>query len=111
MATTTKRDLIERIASETSYSRQEVRDLVKKVFDIITDELASGNRIEFRQFGVFEVRERRARTAKNPRTNERFEVPSRVTVRFKPGQDLKAEVNRRNGAVPDVVVTTSQTAV
>lgn len=106
MATTTKRDLIERVAENTTYSRAEVRDLVQKVFDLMAADLAAGKRIEFRDFGVFEVRQRNPRTAKNPRTNVRVEVPARLTIRFKPGQELKAKVNQSPvNTAPKVIVT------
>jgi integration host factor subunit beta len=110
MSTTTKRDLVERIASQLAVSRTDVRDVVHKVFELMAEDLAAGNRIEFRSFGVFEVRERRGRTAKNPRTNVRVEVPARLTVRFKPGQELKAKVNEQDKA-PDIVVARSQAAI
>ena len=104
MTTTTRRDLIERVAEDTTYSRAEVRDLLKKMFTIMSQDLAAGKRIEFRDFGVFEVRRRNPRTAKNPRTNVRVEVPSRLTVRFKPGQELKDKVNAAAES-PEIVVT------
>jgi integration host factor subunit beta len=111
MSTTTKRDLVDRIAANSGCSRSEVRAIVQRVFELISEDLAAGKRIEFRQFGVFEVRERRARTAKNPRTNVRVEVPSRLTIRFKPGQDLKAVVNgHEKDEQPGVVIPRGEPA-
>jgi integration host factor subunit beta len=113
MSTTTKRDLIDRVSDNSIYSKAEVRDLIERVFEVIADDLAAGKRIEFRQFGVFEVRERRPRLAKNPKTNQKVDVPARMAVRFKPGQELKTKVNaahaKRNGEVV-VVNTAGQTA-
>jgi integration host factor subunit beta len=88
MATITKKELIERIAGGATAKRPEVRKLIQLFLDIMTDELAAGNRLEFRGFGVFEVRERAARTAQNPKTLEPVPVPPRRSVRFRAGRTL-----------------------
>lgn len=86
MATTTKKDLIERVATETDLSRSDVRRAVQSFLDHVIGELARGNRLEFRDFGVFEIRERAGRVAQNPKTLERVSVPPRKSVRFKVGR-------------------------
>ncbi len=86
MATTTKKDLIERVALETDISRADVRKAVQSFLEHVIDELARGNRLEFRDFGVFEIRERAERVAQNPKTLERVSVPARKSVRFKVGR-------------------------
>lgn len=86
MATTTKKDLIERVATETDISRADVRRAVQSFLEHVIDELARGNRLEFRDFGVFEIRERAERIAQNPKTLERVSVPARKSVRFKVGR-------------------------
>lgn len=67
---------------------------VREVLDFMIDALSHGERIEIRRFGSFETRERTARTAHNPRTGKKVNLPSRRVVHFKPGSELKARVNR-----------------
>lgn len=91
--TITKRDLTERIADKTGLSRTQVRDLLGEFLEQITSELARGNRIEFRGFGVFDTKVKAARLAQNPRTLEPVEVPSHRSVRFKPGSEMRSIVD------------------
>ena len=86
MATTTKKDLIERVSQDTELPRADVRRAVQSFLEHVIDELARGNRLEFRDFGVFEIRERAGRVAQNPKTLERVSVPARKSVRFKVGR-------------------------
>lgn len=86
MATTTKKDLIDRISERTGMKRTDVKAAVQLFLDEMIEELKNGNRLEFRDFGVFEVRERAARTAQNPKTLEQVVVPARRGVRFKVGR-------------------------
>ena len=104
MATTTKKDLIERVATETDLSRSDVRRAVQSFLDHVIGELARGNRLEFRDFGVFEIRERAGRVAQNPKTLGRVSVPPRKSVRFKVGrlmqqslEDGTVVISRNNG--------------
>lgn len=90
MATTTKKDLIERIANQTSVKRNDVKNIVQCFLHHMIHELGSGNRLEFRDFGVFEIKERAARVAQNPKTLQRIPVPPRRTVKFKVGRLMKA---------------------
>jgi len=92
---TTKKDLIDRIAESTGTKRTLVKTVAQEFFDEIIAELGKGNRLEFRDFGVFETRTTRARTAQNPRTLEKVEVPAKRRVVFKPGRLMKEEVNGR----------------
>ena len=73
--TITKKELIDRIAEKTGEKRVVVKKIVQSVLDEVVNDLGEGKRLEFRDFGVFEVRERKARTAQNPKTLERVEVP------------------------------------
>jgi integration host factor subunit beta len=93
MATTTKKDLIERVATETQLSRADVRRAVQSFLDHVIGELARGNRLEFRDFGVFEIRERAGRVAQNPKTLERVAVPPRKSVRFKVGRLMQQSLD------------------
>ncbi len=89
MATVTKRELIERIAATTGLSRTQVKDALQNFLDEIILEIGKGNRLEFRDFGVFEVKTRAARRAQNPKTLERVDVPAKRTVKFKAGRRMR----------------------
>lgn len=89
MGTTTKKDLIDRIVEETGIKRSDVKKTVQCFLESVIEELRDGNRLEFRDFGVFEVRERAARVAQNPKTLEQVEVPPKKTVKFKTGRLMK----------------------
>ena len=86
MPTITKKDLIDRIAEDTDQRRIVVKKTIQSFLDQVILELGKGNRLEFRDFGVFEIRERKARTAQNPKTLEPVEVPSKRVVKFKVGR-------------------------
>ncbi|MEM9382300.1 MAG: HU family DNA-binding protein [Planctomycetota bacterium] len=90
--TVTKRELVNRIAEETDQTKVVVRDVIQRFLDSVIEELAEGNRLEFREFGVFEVRERAARTAQNPRTREKVKVPAKRVVKFKVGRIMRQRV-------------------
>ncbi|OQA03338.1 MAG: DNA-binding protein HU [Planctomycetes bacterium ADurb.Bin401] len=92
MGTVTKKELIDRIAEQTQAKRVVVKRVVQSFLDEIISELIGNNRLEFRDFGVFEVRTREARVAQNPKTLERVEVPSKRTVKFKMGRLMKEKL-------------------
>ncbi len=87
--TTTKKELIERIAVQTGQRRTAVRQSLQCFFQNVIEELRAGNRLELRDFGVFETRDRQPRIAKNPRTRQQMSLPSRKSVRFKCGRLMK----------------------
>ena len=89
MATVTKKELIDQIAERTQAKRVLVKRIVQTFLDEIIAELGKNNRLEFRDFGVFETRTRAARIAQNPKTLERVEVPAKRTVKFKMGRLMK----------------------
>ncbi len=89
MSTTTKKDLIDRIANATDQKRTDVKRTVQCFLDSVIKELGEGNRLEFRDFGVFEIRDRAPRIAQNPKTLERVPVPAKKTVKFKVGRMMK----------------------
>ena len=107
MPTTTKKDLIDRIADETKYKRNDVRAIVQAFLGKVITELGEGNRLEFRDFGVFEIRQRAPRMAQNPRTLERVPVPARRTVKFKVGRLLKKAVEESMEVTEMPVVETT----
>lgn len=89
MSTTTKKDLIDRIADQTRQKRTIVKRTVQCFLENVIGELSAGNRLEFRDFGVFEIRQRAPRMAQNPKTLERVPVPAKRTVKFKVGRLMK----------------------
>lgn len=92
--TITKRDVVERIAEKNGLKKTEVKAVLQDFLDEIITELGDGNRLEFRDFGVFEVRERKARTAQNPKTLEPVTVPAKSAVKFKPGRRMREALER-----------------
>jgi integration host factor subunit beta len=92
MSTITKKELIDRIAEGTQAKRVVVKRIIQSFLDEVITELANNNRLEFRDFGVFETRTRAARVAQNPKTLERVKVPSKRTVKFKMGRLMKEKL-------------------
>ncbi len=92
MATITKKDLVERIVDRTSVKRHDTKKVVQEFLDLIIAELKKGNRLEFRDFGVFEIKERAARVAQNPKTMQKVEVPAKRAVKFKVGRLMRDSV-------------------
>jgi integration host factor subunit beta len=101
MSTITKKELIDRIADGTNYRRVQVKRIVQQFLDEIVNELGRGNRLEFRDFGVFETKLRKARKAQNPKTLEPVEVPEKRTVKFKVGRLMKQRLGDMSGVVID----------
>ncbi len=83
---------MDRISEKTGQKRGEVKETIQLFLDEMIDELTNGNRLEFRDFGVFEVRERAARIAQNPKTLEQVQVPARKAVRFKIGRLMRERI-------------------
>ncbi|HOW72708.1 MAG TPA: HU family DNA-binding protein [Phycisphaerae bacterium] len=93
MQTITKKELIDRIAEKSSHKRVVVKRIIQSFLDEVIDELSQGNRLEFRDFGVFESKMRAARTAQNPKTLERVSVSAKRTVKFKVGRLMKLRLS------------------
>ncbi|MHC4174618.1 MAG: HU family DNA-binding protein [Planctomycetota bacterium] len=89
----TKKDLIGRITRGTQAKRALVEATVQNFLSEITAELTKGNRLEFRDFGVFEIREQVLRTAHNPKTLEKIEVPAKRIVKFKMGWLMREKLS------------------
>ena len=102
MATITKKELIDRIAETTHHRRVQVKRVVQQFLDEIVLELGKGNRLEFRDFGVFESKLRKARKAQNPKTLEPVAVPEKRTVKFKVGRLMKQKLGDLAGKAADV---------
>lgn len=101
MATITKKELIDRIAESSNSRRVLVKKVVQQFLDEIVAELGRGNRLEFRDFGVFETKLRKARKAQNPKTLEPVAVPEKRTVKFKVGRLMKQRLGDMTGAAID----------
>src|SRR5262245_3546176 len=101
MSTRTKKELIDRIAERTGAKRVQVKRVVQQFLDEVVAELGKGNRLEFRDFGVFETKVRKARKAQNPKTLEPVEVPEKRTVKFKVGRLMKQRLAEMTGAAID----------
>jgi len=93
MATITKKELVDRMAQSTKAKPSTVKTVVQGFLNEITSEFAKGNRLEFRDFGVFEAREIAPRTAQNPKSLEPVEVPAKRRVKFKMGRIMREKVN------------------
>jgi integration host factor subunit beta len=101
MATITKKELIDRIADTTGDRRVQVKRIVQQFLDEIVNELGKSNRLEFRDFGVFETKLRKARKAQNPKTLEPVSVPEKRTVKFKVGRLMKQRLAELSGGAID----------
>ena len=92
MATVSKKDIVDRISKGQRIKNVLVRNVVQNFLDEMTTELVGGNRLEFRDFGIFETKNRPARMAKNPKTLEPVEVPAKRAVKFKMGRLMKRKL-------------------
>jgi nucleoid DNA-binding protein len=91
--TMTKRDLVIRISNESGLVQQQVLDVVQKTLDYIAEAVSKGDKVELRNFGVFEVKVRKARIGRNPNAPATdVPIPQRAVVKFKPGKEMRAEV-------------------
>lgn len=90
----TKRDLVIEVADKKGYTQNEVSDIIQTTLDIIARSLATGKRLEIRNFGVFEVKKRDARRGRNPRTGAEVPIPEKRVATFKPGKSLKEMVEQ-----------------
>ncbi len=88
----TKKDIVLRITDATGIKQVDVKKIVQKTFDVIVDALMRNEKVELRNFGVFKIKERKARFGRNPRTGQSVPVPPRKVVVFKSGLEMKAKV-------------------
>jgi integration host factor subunit beta len=95
MSTIRKKELVRRIADSTHTKRVLAKSVIQSFLDEIIAGLGKGNRLEFRDFGVFEAREKAPRTALNPKTTERVQVPAKRKVKFKMGRIMKEKLSAR----------------
>ena len=88
----TKKEIVRTISEEIGLTQLQTKEIVQKTFNAIVEALVSERRIELRNFGVFEVKRRAPRKARNPRTNEKVFVPEKFVVTFKPGKEMEEKV-------------------
>ena len=90
----TKKEIVRTISEEIGLTQLQTKEIVQKTFDAIVDTLVREERIELRNFGVFEVKRRASRKARNPRTGDKVFVPEKFVVTFKPGKDMEKRVRK-----------------
>ena len=90
----TKKEIVKTISEEIGLTQLKTKEIVQKTFDAIVETLVTERRIELRNFGVFEVKKRAARKARNPRTGDRVNVPEKYVVTFKPGKEMEERVRQ-----------------
>lgn len=92
MSTVSKKEIVKTVSERHGLTTTQTAQIVQVFMDQIIEELARGNRIEFREFGIFELKRRKPRVARNPKTGESVQVPEKTVVSFKPGKVMKARV-------------------
>lgn len=93
MSTVSKKEIVKTIAETLALPASEVGAVVQGFMDQLVDELSNGHRLEFREFGIFDLKERKARKARNPRTGQEVPVPAKTVVVFKPGKQMRERVD------------------
>src|SRR5687767_13377533 len=99
--TMTKKEIVRQISERINLTQLKTKEIVQLTFDAIVETLIADKRIELRNFGVFEVKQRKARKARNPRTGAAVEVPPKNVVTFKPGKEMEERVRQLTG-VPEL---------
>src|SRR6476619_6943373 len=94
LGSVTKKQIVQMISDKTGLTQLQTKDIVDLTFEAIVNTLLEEGRIELRNFGVFEVKQRKARKARNPRTGERVDVPPKNVVTFKPGKEMEERVRK-----------------
>ncbi|MFO0876558.1 MAG: HU family DNA-binding protein [Gemmataceae bacterium] len=90
----TKKEIVKQISEKIGLTQLKTKEIVQQTFDAIVETLLEVGRIELRNFGVFEVKQRKARKARNPRTGDKVDVPPKNVVTFKPGKEMEERVRK-----------------
>jgi integration host factor subunit beta len=98
----TKKDIVRTIAEQIDLPQLRTKELVQRTFDALIEALVREGRIELRNFGVFQIKKREARMARNPRTGERVPVHAKSVVTFKPGKEMEARVRELDRAAAEL---------
>jgi nucleoid DNA-binding protein len=113
----TKKEIVKNISEEIGLTQLKTKEIVQKTFDAIVETLVTEGRIELRNFGVFEVKRRAPRKARNPKTGDKVDVPAKYVVTFKPGKEMEERVRqleqreREQGAGPHTPPQSSENFV
>jgi nucleoid DNA-binding protein len=94
--TVTKKEIVKKISEDIGLTQLKTKDIVQRTLDAIIETLVTEGRIELRNFGVFEVKQRAPRKARNPRTGDKVYVPAKNVVTFKPGKEMEELVRKMN---------------
>ena len=110
MLKVTKKEIVKAISEEIGLTQLKTKEIVQKTFDAIVETLVTDRRIELRNFGVFEVKKRAARKARNPRTRANVNVPEKYVVTFKPGKEMEQKIRQleQQAAMQDSSSVTSE---
>ena len=106
----TKKEIVKTISEEIGLTQLKTKEIVQKTFDAIVETLVEEKRIELRNFGVFEVKKRAARKARNPRTGDKVYVPEKFVVTFKPGKEMEERVRQLERQAAEAVVQKAHAA-
>ena len=106
----TKKEIVKTISEEIGMTQLKTKEIVQKTFDAIVETLIQDRRIELRNFGVFEVKKRAARKARNPRTGDKVFVPEKYVVTFKPGKEMEEKVRQLEEAAAKAALNTTTVA-
>lgn len=90
----TKKEIVKQISDRIGLTQLKTKEIVQQTFDAIVETLLANGRIELRNFGVFEVKQRKPRKARNPRTGDKVYVPAKYVVTFKPGKEMEEKVSQ-----------------
>jgi nucleoid DNA-binding protein len=104
----TKKEIVKTISEEIGLTQLKTKEIVQKTFDAIVETLVEEKRIELRNFGVFEVKKRAARKARNPRTGDKVFVPEKYVVTFKPGKEMEERVRELERQAAEAAAAKSQ---
>lgn len=104
----TKKEIVKTISDKTGLTQLQIKEIVQLTFDGIVETLLEEGRVELRNFGVFQVKSRKARKARNPRTGRQVEVPEKFVVTFKPGKEMEARVQELEDAANRLKESTEQ---
>ncbi len=97
----TKKEIVKTISDKTGLTQLQIKEIVQLTFDGIIETLLEEGRVELRNFGVFQVKGRKARKARNPRTGRQVDVPEKFVVTFKPGKEMEAKVQELEDAAAE----------
>lgn len=109
----TKKEIVKAISEEIGMTQLKTKEIVQKTFNAIVDTLVKHGRVELRNFGVFEVKQRNPRKARNPRTGQRVDVPRKAVITFKPGKEMEErlrQLEQPTGGVPPTAVSQNEAA-